>query len=325
MKKNVLILGGDGQDGIILSRIFLNNGYKVTSVTRGKESRLQTLALVNRELLDSNFYKISCDISDLKNFERLLFLESPSLIINCSGVSAGAAMRKSIDVHMEQVFFPVETICNWINRNNRKCRFVQLSSREVFGLPATLPINEQTPRNPRNNYGIAKNLTDELILKNRQKYGTFLCSAILSNHVSFLSRNENLLKKIAVYCSNKKKLNNFGEKLKIGSLKTERSWLSAYDTCLCIFKMCVSNHAKDYVIGSSKPTSIEELLNVSFGYVGLEWRQNVEVDTTLDHTGEDGSFVCDSSNARNELDWLPEENMKIIIKELIDDCGRYLT
>lgn len=324
MSKDVLILGGDGQDGVILSKIFLTHGYKVTSVTRAKSSRLHSLELVSRELLEANFSIKICDISDLKNFEKLLFLENPSLIVNCSGVSVGAAMKKNIDVHMQQVFYPVEIICNWICKNNRQCRFVQLSSREVFGLPAVLPFNEETPRNPRNNYGVVKNLADQLIIRCREEYGIFVCSAILSNHVSFLAKNENLLKKIAVYCSDKQKIIDSGEKLKIGSLRTKRSWLSAQDVCLCVYKMCVADHARDYVIGSAKSTSIEELLDISFSYSGLEWKQNVEFNAQLDHTGEDGSFECDSSLARSELDWFPEEDINAIIKELINDCMRYV-
>ena len=324
MSNDVLILGGGGQDGVILSKIFLNIGYRVTSVSRAKSSRLYSMNLVSRELLENNFSIKICDISDLIKFEQLLFQENPSLIVNCSGVSAGSAMKESIDVHMPQVFYPVETICNWIRKHNRKCRFVQLSSREVYGLPAVLPINEKTPRNPRNNYGIVKNLTDQLIIECRNEYGISVCSAILSNHVSFLSKNENLLKKIAVYCSNRKKISGSGEKLQVGSLRTKRSWLSAQDVCRCIFKMCLADQARDYVIGSSKPTSIEELLDISFGYSGLEWKQNVDFDAQLDHTGEDGSFECDSSLARSELDWQPEENMNLIIEDLIDDCVRYL-
>jgi len=324
MKSNVLILGGDGQDGIILSDKFIRGGYNVISVGRGKKSRFLALNFTNKDLTYKNFTYVTCDISDLGKLEKVLSWASPFIIINCAGVSAGSAMTQKINFHMAQTFYPVQTICNWIIKKNIYCKFVQLSSREIFGLPTTLPINELTPRNPRNNYGISKNLADELIIEYRNKFGTFFCSAIISNHVSYLSKNENSLKKIALFCSNSKKIAGSGKRLKIGSLSTKRSWLSAEDVCLCIFKMCKADHADDYVIGSSISTSIETLLDLSFSYRGLEWQQHVEIDNVLNHTDDDCSFVCDSSKVKKNLNWMPVEDIGIIVPKLINDCERFL-
>ena len=113
--------------------------------------------------------------------------------------------------------------------------------------------------------------------------------------------------------------------MKIGSLSTRRSWLSAEDVCTCIFKMSQAKRADDYVIGSSISTSIETLLDISFSYCGLAWQQHVEIDNALNHTDDDCSFICDSSKAKKDFNWSPIEDMEIIVPKLINDCAMRLT
>ena len=216
----------------------------------------------------------------------------------------------------------------------RKTRFYQASTSELFGLVQEVPQTEKTPFYPRSPYGVAK-LYGFWITKNyREAYGMFACNGILYNHESPRRGPTFVTKKITNGL--RMILSGEREKLVLGNLNAKRDWGHAKDYVEGMWRMLQVEKPDDYILSTNEFHSVREFVEIAFALKGIEieWR-----GTGLDEVGFDkksGSVLIsvsekyfrpaeveellgDSTKARTELEWKPNCTFEQLVKEMVDD------
>jgi GDPmannose 4,6-dehydratase len=162
-----------------------------------------------------------------------------------------------------------------IRRTGIKTRFYQASSSEMFGATPA-PQNEAMPFYPRSPYAVAKVFAYWSAVNYREAYNLFICNGILFNHESprrgetFVTRK--ITRSIANILAGKE------SRLYLGNLSAKRDWGFAPEYIECQWLMMQQERAEDYVIGTGVSHTVEEFVQESFAYVGLDWRDYVEID-----------------------------------------------
>jgi GDPmannose 4,6-dehydratase len=205
-------------------------------------------------------------------------------------------------------------------------RVYQASSSEIFGAPRESPQTEDTPLHPVTPYGVAKAYGHLIIGSYRMRYGLHLSSGILYNHESprrpptFLPRKVSLgAARIAA---------GLQHELVLGDLAARRDWGYAGDYVRAMWLMLQRDEPEDFVIASGESHSVQEIVELAFGRVGLDWREHVRVDPGLVRgRAELHDLVGDATRARTRLDWTPSVDFAQLVGLLVEadleriECG----
>ena len=194
--KVALITGVTGQDGAYLTQICLKKGYKVIGLFRRSSTnnfwRLRDLDV----LTNNNLKLVEGDLTDLSSIISILIKYKPSEIYNL-------AVQSHVHTSFEQPILTANitgigplNILEAIRIVDKKIRFYQASTSEMFGKVQAIPQNELTPFYPRSPYGVAKLYAHWMTINYRESYGIFACSGILFNHESPLRGLEFVTRKI---------------------------------------------------------------------------------------------------------------------------------
>jgi GDPmannose 4,6-dehydratase len=179
-------------------------------------------------------------------------------------------------------------------------RYYQASSSEMFGLSPP-PQNEETPFHPRSPYGVAKLYAHWATVNARESYGLFACCGILFNHESPRRGLEFVTRKIARAAA------RIGLGLErtvsLGNLDAQRDWGFAGDYVRAMWLMLQQDEPRDYAIGAGETHSVRDFAESAFGQVGLDYRDHVEHDCSLERPAEVPVLLADPSRARRELGW----------------------
>jgi GDPmannose 4,6-dehydratase len=196
-------------------------------------------------------------------------------------------------------------------------RFYQASSSEIFGEPREVPQTEETALSPVTPYGVAKAYGHLIVRSYRRRYGLYVCSGILYNHESPRRPLDFVTRKIA-HAAAAISLGLAGE-LWLGDLDARRDWGYAGDYVRAMALMLRQDEADDFVISSGVAYSVEELVELAFGHVGLDWREYVHIDESLRRgSAELHDLVGDSSKARARLGWTPTIDFDGLVRLLVD-------
>jgi GDPmannose 4,6-dehydratase len=207
---------------------------------------------------------------------------------------------------------------------NNPIRFYQASSSEMFGKVREVPQSEMTPFYPRSPYGVSKVYGHYITVNYRESYGMFAVSGILFNHESPRRGLEFVTRKVTDGVARIKL--GLAETLSLGNLDAKRDWGFAGDYVKAMWMMLQQEHAEDYVIATGVSHSVRDLVEVSFGHVGLDWQKHVRLDPKLIRPAEVEHLIGDSSKARTELGWKPSVDFAKLIKMMVDaDLERLAT
>ena len=331
--KKALITGITGQDGAYLSKLLLEKGYEVHGIKR--RSSLFNTSRIDQlfdEYADSNRFILHFgDMTDSSNLIRLIQEISPDEIYNLAAQS-----------HVQVSFETPEYTANAdavgtlrileairILKLDKKVKFYQASTSEMYGLVQEIPQTENTPFYPRSPYGVAK-LYGHWITKNyREAYDMFGCSGILFNHESPL-RGETLISRkttigVAKYLQN-------GSVLQVGNLNAERDWGHAKDYVEAMWLMLQAEKPDDFVIATGIKRTVRDLIEMAFKAVDIQidWEGKnenekgfckktgnpiVEINKRYYRPAEVDLLLGDPTKAKEKLDWEP----KITFEEMIDE------
>ena len=195
-------------------------------------------------------------------------------------------------------------------------RFYQASTSELFGLVQEIPQRETTPFYPRSPYGVAK-LYSYWIAKNyREAYNTFACNGILFNHESPRRGETFVTRKITRAVSRISR--GLQDKLYLGNLDSKRDWGYAKDYVEGMWLMMQQDNPDDYVLATGETHTIREFCEEAFGYVGLDYKDYVEVDPRYFRPSEVDLLIGDPSKAKKVLNWEPKVKFRELVKIMMD-------
>lgn len=335
--KIAMIIGVTGQDGAYLSEFLLRKGYIVHGIKR-RTSLLNTQRvdhLYNNPDFAERFFLHYGDVTDSSNIIRLIQKIKPDEIYNLSAQS-------HVQVSFEMPLYTAEVDALGPLRvleairilgQEKKIKFYQASTSEMFGLVQEIPQKETTPFYPRSPYGVSK-LFGYWITKNyREAYNIFACSGILFNHESPIRGETFVTRKIARAVA--RIALGLQNVLYLGNLDALRDWGHARDYVEAMWLILQQEQPDDFVIATGENHSVREFVELAFLEVGIEiaWkgqekgevgydkktgRELIFIDPRYFRPTEVDILIGDSSKAYKAFGWKPKITFKELVKEMIE-------
>ncbi len=337
MTKVALITGVTGQDGAYLAELLLNKGYIVHGIKRRS-------SLFNTDRIDHlyqdqheknvNFKLHYGDLTDSTNLIRIVHEVQPDEIYNLAAQSHVKVSFETPEYTANSDALGTLRILEAIRilKLEKKTRFYQASTSELYGLVQEIPQKETTPFYPRSPYGVAK-LYGFWITKNyRESYGMYACNGILFNHESPLRGETFVTRKITRGVA--KISLGMQEKLFMGNIDSERDWGHAKDYVEGMWRMLQQDEPDDFVLATGIKITVREFINMAFAEVGItiKWEGKeenekginaangkvlVEIDPKYYRPAEVELLVGDASKAKAKLGWQPVYTVKELCKEMV--------
>ena len=335
--KKALIFGVTGQDGSYLSELLLKKKYIVHGVKR-RSSSINTNRIdhlyQDRHQKKRNFILHYGDITDSTSVSKIIHDTRPDEIYNLAAQSHVAVSFEVPEYTANADALGVLRILEAIkfHKLEKKTKFYQAGTSEMFGKVQTVPQNEKTPFYPMSPYGVAKVYAHWITKNYREAYNIFASNGILFNHES-PRRGETFVTKKIVLALCKIKLGK-QKKLFLGNLYAKRDWGHAKDYCYAMWKILQQKKADDFVIATGKQYSVKEFANLTMKELGIKysWKGSGINEKCLDQFGkviiqcdpayyrplEVDTLLGDSSKARKILKWKPKINIKMLVKEMVN-------
>ncbi len=313
MKRRVaLITGITGQDGSYLADFLLSKGYKVYGMVR--RSSTETFERISH-IID-RIELVQADLLDQLSIIDIVKKIKPIEIYNLAAQSFVPTSFSEPVLTGEFTALGVTRMLEAVRLIDRKIRFYQASSSEMFGLPPHAPQTLQTPFHPRSPYGVAKLYGHWITVNYRESYDLFAVSGILFNHESPRRGKEFVTRKIT-YGVAKIKM-GFAKELRLGNLKAKRDWGYAGDYVKAMWLMLQQATPRDFVVATGKTHTVEEFVKHAFAYVDLDWKKYVKVDPSLYRPAEVHALHGDPKEASRVLKWKPTVNFRELVEMMVD-------
>jgi GDPmannose 4,6-dehydratase len=308
-----LITGIAGQDGSLLAELLLADGYEVFGIVRRATSELFDNLAAIRDRVEL----VQADLLDELSLVDALREFRPHEVFNLASPSFVPMSWKEPVLTAEFAAVGVTALLESIRLVDPEIRFYQASSSEIFGEPREVPQTEETALSPVTPYGVAKAYGHLIVRSYRRRYGLYACSGILYNHESPRRPLDFVTRKIA-HAAAAISLGLAGE-LWLGDLDARRDWGYAGDYVRAMALMLRQEEPDDFVISGGVAHSVQELVELAFGHVGLDWREYVHIDESLRRgTAELHDLVGDSSKARARLGWTPTLDFEGLVRLLVE-------
>ena len=336
-QKVALVTGVTGQDGAYLAELLLKKNYIVHGIKR--RSSLFNTDRIDHLYQDKHEKNVSFflhygDLTDSTNLIRLVQEIQPDEIYNLAAMS-----------HVKVSFDTPEYTANAdgigtlrlleairILKMEKKVKFYQASTSELYGKVVETPQSETTPFYPRSPYAVAKIYGFWIVKNYREAYNLYACNGILFNHESPL-RGETFVTRKITRAVAKIKL-GLQEKLYLGNLDAKRDWGHAKDYVRGMWLMLQQDKAEDYVLASGETHPVREFVTLAFNEVGIdvEWKGEgineqgydkatgktlVEVDSAYFRPTEVDLLHGDASKAKKELGWEPVYTFQELVTEMV--------
>ncbi len=312
MEKRALITGIGGQDGSLLAELLLEQGYEVSGIVRRAGASYPNLDAI-RERIDL----VEADLSDQLALVRALRTAKPHEVYNLASVSFVPASWEQPVLTAELAAVGATALLEAIRDVDPSIRFYQASSSEIFGEPVESPQTEETPLSPLTPYGVAKAYAHFIARSYRRRYGLHTSAGILYNHESPRRPFEFVPRKIA-HAAAAISLGLEGD-LWLGDLEARRDWGYAGDYVRAMWLMVQQPEGDEYVVATGVTHSVRELVEATFGHVGLDWQEYVHIDESLVRgKAELHNLVGDPAKARAKLGWEPTVTFEELVQLLVD-------
>jgi GDPmannose 4,6-dehydratase len=305
-----LITGITGQDGSYLAELLLEKGYEVHGMVR-RSSTFNTSRIdhLPRESVQLHY----ADLNDLSSMRDALKKSKPDEVYN---LAAQSHVRVSFDMP-EYTAQATGLGCLRLLDAMREsglegARFYQASSSELYGRVAEVPQTEKTPFHPRSPYAVAKAFAFYTTLNYREAYGMFATNGILFNHES-PRRGESFVTRKITRAAGRIKA-GLQKSLTLGNLDAKRDWGFAKDYVEAMWLMLQAKEPEDFVIATGETHSVKEFLDLTFGHLGLDWREHVKTDPRYLRPSEVDLLLGDATLAKTRLGWVPRTSFAELVK-----------
>jgi len=310
--KKALVTGITGQDGSYLAEFLLNKGYEVWGMHR----RTSTVNFDRINHITDKIHLVQGDLLDQNSIQSLIQEAQPDEVYNLAAQSFVPTSWNQPLLTGEITALGVTRILEAIRSVNPKIKFYQASTSEMFGKAREVPQRETTPFYPRSPYGASKVYAHWITVNYRESYGLFACSGILFNHESPRRGLEFVTRKVTNTAA-RIKLGTATE-LRMGNLDAKRDWGYAGDYVEAMWLMLQQNEPDDYVIATGETHSVRELIELTFGYLDLDWHKYVKIDSRFVRPAEVDLLVGDASKAERKLGWKPKVSLKELVKMMVE-------
>jgi len=336
MKKIALITGITGQDGAYLAELLLQKGYIVHGLKR-RASMFNT-ARIDHLYTDPHeknvrFFLHHGDLTDSSNLIRLIQQIQPDEIYNLAAQSHVAVSFEVPEYTADSDALGTLRILEALRilGLEKKTRFYQASTSELYGLVQETPQKETTPFYPRSPYAVAKLYAYWITVNYREAYGIFACNGILFNHESPI-RGENFVTRKITRALTRIKLGLQGC-LYLGNLNAKRDWGHAKDYVEAQWLMLQQDSPEDFVIATGVQYTVRDFVNIAAKELGIHIRWEgdgvnekgydpsgaciVSVDPRYFRPAEVETLLGDPSKARSKLGWHSKISFDELVKEMV--------
>lgn len=311
--KRALITGVTGQDGSYLAELLLQKGYTVYGMVR----RSSTENFERISHIKDRITLVQADLLDQLSLIRVLEEVRPSEVYNFAAQSFVPTSWQQPVLTAEFTALGVTRFLEAIRLVDKKIKFYQASSSEMFGKAKEAPQNEGTPFYPRSPYAIAKVYGHWITVNYRESYDLFAVSGICFNHESPRRGKEFVTRKVTYGVARIKM--GLQEKLLLGNLDVSRDWGFAGDYVEAMWLMLQQEKPDDFVVATGRSRTVRELVELTFSHAGLDWKDYVVIDPKLLRPAEVDHLVGDASKARRLLKWKPKVSFSELVHMMVDE------
>ena len=333
--KKALITGITGQDGSYLAEFLLSKGYEVHGVKR-------RTSLFNTDRIDHlyqdphidkrNFILHHGDLTDTSSLIKIIQHVQPDEIYNLAAQSHVAVSFEVPEYTANSDALGPLRILEAIRilKLEKKTKFYQASTSELFGKVADIPQNETTPFYPRSPYAVAKLYAYWITVNYREAYNIYACNGILFNHESPV-RGETFVTRKITRALSRIKL-GLQKTLYLGNLDAMRDWGHAKDYVEVQWLMLQQKIPEDFVISTGQQYSVRDFVNIAAKELGFKiiWSGNgknerglvdgkviIKVDKNYFRPTEVETLLGDASKAKKKLGWEPKISFKDLVSEMV--------
>ena len=335
--KKALITGITGQDGAYLAKFLLEKGYEVHGIKRRS-------SLFNTDRIDHiyqdphdkdpKFILHHGDLTDSSSLIRIIQESQPDEIYNLAAQSHVAVSFEEPEYTANSDALGSLRILEAIRilGLEKKTKYYQASTSELFGKVQEIPQNEKTPFHPRSPYAVAKLYAHWITINYREAYGIYACNGILFNHES-PTRGETFVTRKITRALSRIKL-GIQDNLFLGNMDAKRDWGHAKDYVEMQWLMLQQDKPEDYVISSGLQYSVRDFVDLAAKELDIEikWNGNgvdetgidmatgkiiIRVDPRYFRPTEVDSLLGDSTKARERLGWAPKISFKELVNEMV--------
>src|SRR5215831_18413620 len=320
-KKNALVTGITGQDGAYLAELLLSKGYSVHGIKR-------RTSLFNTDRIDHLYHDLHeqgrdftlhhGDLTDSSSLIRIVQQVQPNEIYNLAAQSHVAVSFEEPEYTANADALGTLRLLEAIRilGMEKKTRFYQASTSELYGLVREVPQTENTPFYPRSPYSVAKLYAYWITVNYREAYGLYACNGILFNHESPV-RGETFVTRKITRALARIKL-GLQEKLYLGNLNARRDWGYAGDYVEAMWMMLQQSEPDDFVIAMGESHSVREFLDAAGACLELDWKNHVHEDPRYFRPTE-VDFLCgDATKARAKLGWAPKVTFPELVRRMVE-------
>ena len=326
--KKALITGITGQDGSYLAEFLLDKGYEVHGIVR-RASLINTHRIdhlyKDPHKKDVHMYLHYGDLTDSTNIIRIIQEVQPDEIYNLAAMS-----------HVKVSFDTPEYTANAdgigtlrfleairLLGMEKRVKFYQASTSELYGKVVETPQNEKTPFYPRSPYAVAKIYGYWITVNYREAYNLFASNGILFNHESPIRGIQFVTRKITDGVAQIK--NGLADKLHLGNLDARRDWGFAGDYVEAMYLMLQHKTPDDYVVGTGENHSVKDFVVEAFSAAGIpDWEKYVVIDARFKRPAEVPNLKARASKAEKQLGWKTKTSFKDLVKMMVEaDLKRY--
>jgi GDPmannose 4,6-dehydratase len=303
-----MITGITGQDGSYLAEFLLEKGYDVYGMVR--RSSVENLNRI--EHIKDRIKFVQADLLDQLSIIDALKEAKPDEIYNLAAMSFVPTSWSQPVFTGQCTGIGVTMMLEAIRHLDRKIRFYQASSSEMFGKVREVPQKETTPFYPRSPYGVAKVYGHYMTVNYRESYDMHCSSGILFNHESPRRGLEFVTRKVTYHAAMIKL--GMVDALYMGNLDSKRDWGYAKDYVEAMWMMLQQESADDYVISTEKTHTVGEWVDAAFKCLDLDYTRYVKKDPRFLRPAEVDLLVGDSTKAKKVLGWKP----RVSFNQLVD-------
>ena len=335
--KKALITGITGQDGSYLAELLLNKGYEVHGIKR-------RTSLINTDRIDHLYQdpheknvKLILhhgDLTDATSLIRIVQDIQPDEIYNLAAQSHVAVSFEEPEYTANSDALGALRLLEAIRilRLEKKTKYYQASTSELYGAVKEVPQNEKTPFYPRSPYAVAKLYAYWIAINYREAYGIYACNGILFNHESPV-RGETFVTRKITRALTRIKL-GIQKNLYLGNLSAKRDWGHAKDFVEAQWLILQQQKPEDFVIATNKQYSVKDFINeVSKNLdMKIEWKGKnfdevgsfngkdiIKIDPKYFRPTEVETLLGDASKAKEKLNWEPKISFQQLVKEMVDE------
>ena len=331
--KKALLTGITGQDGAYLAELLLEKGYEVYGTFRRSSSvnfwRIDELGIQSHP----NLHLVEYDLTDLGSSIALVQRVQPDEIYNLAAQSFVGVSFDQPSTTAQITGIGALNLLEAIRLVNRKIRFYQASTSEMFGKVQAIPQEESTPFYPRSPYGVAKLYAHWMTVNYRESYGIFGASGILFNHESPLRGREFVTRKITDSVA-KIKLGQL-DVLELGNLDAKRDWGFAKEYVEGMWRMLQADEPDTFVLATNRTETVRDFVRMAFKGAGIvvDFRGTAERETAVDtatgktvmrinpkfyRPAEVELLIGNPAKAKAKLGWEPKTTLEQLCQKMVE-------